>query len=89
MEKAALRPAVLRTTNYATSPLMQPKTVLCNNVRDDGVVCGENALVHMVHYIYDMQQKRGAADVTHVLRAISYDIECPRCGRWEQLVNCD
>ncbi|HEX6964141.1 MAG TPA: hypothetical protein VF175_19895 [Lacipirellula sp.] len=66
---------------------MPPKTIVCENRRGDGSPCGEAALVHMIHYIYDM--KNHGDDTLHVLRGASYDIECPRCGRREQIVRRD
>jgi hypothetical protein len=64
---------------------MPPKTIACNNSRGDGSPCGEPALVHTVHYIYDMQARGG--DTLHVLRGASYDVDCPRCGRRVQIVH--
>jgi hypothetical protein len=66
---------------------MPPKTIPCDNARHDGAPCGETALVHMVHYMYDMGQQPGSTEPVHVLRGTTYDIECPRCGRRQQTVN--
>jgi hypothetical protein len=38
----------------------------------------------MVHYIYDIQQEAG--DTIHVLRGTSYEVDCPVCGRRQQVV---
>jgi hypothetical protein len=65
---------------------MQPATIICDNRRADGAPCGENALVHMVHYIYAAEQGAGQEAITHVLSETHYDIECPRCGRRTQIV---
>ena len=68
---------------------MQPKTIECDNLRGDGAPCRDLALVHMVHYIYAMEQRPGHPDGAHVLRATNYDIQCPRCGRRLQTVTHD
>jgi hypothetical protein len=58
---------------------MPPKTIPCDNVRSDGAICGEAALIHLVHYIYDMKQE--GDETLHVLRGTSYEVDCPSCGR--------
>ncbi len=63
---------------------MPPKTIPCDNVRSDGASCGEPALIHLVHYIYDMQPE--GDETVHVLRGTSYEIDCPTCGRRQLVV---
>jgi hypothetical protein len=63
---------------------MPPKTIPCDNVRTDGAICGEPALIHLVHYIYDMKQE--GDETLHVLRGTSYEVDCPSCGRRRQVV---
>jgi hypothetical protein len=65
---------------------MQPATIICDNRRADGAPCGQVALVHMVHYVYAIEQQRGKGSSAHVLRETHYEIECPQCGQRTQTV---
>jgi hypothetical protein len=65
---------------------MQPETVICESRAADAALCGETALVHVVHYVYGLEPDAGREASKHVLRETRYDIECPRCGRRTQIV---
>lgn len=65
---------------------MQPATIKCDSQGAERPRCGADALVHLVHYVYGLEQKPGQSTASHVLRETRYEIQCPRCGRRTQVV---
>ena len=63
---------------------MQPAMIKCENRRADGLLCGEAALIHATQYIYTRQA--GSIGTDPDLREAHYTIECPKCGRINQIV---
>jgi hypothetical protein len=63
---------------------MSVKIIVCTSDLLSGRVCGETAIVHNVHYLYDRASWPGAETDEFVLRATIYQITCPRCGDREQ-----
>lgn len=60
---------------------MQPSLINCDNLRADGTVCGENALIHRIHYVLAKGHDSGQDEPTYALKETRYQISCPRCGR--------
>jgi hypothetical protein len=76
--RLALRLAATRNS------LMQPATIICDNMRPTAAPCGETALVHGVRYIY-APAGAGASAAAPVLREAQFLIDCPRCGKRTQI----
>jgi hypothetical protein len=60
------------------------KIIVCTNDLFSGQVCGETAIVHNVHYLYDRASWPAAETHEFVLRASIYQITCLCCGDREQ-----
>ncbi len=67
--------------------VMEPTTIICNAVTARGV-CGATAKVVSAHPRFDSQMYApgGGGQFKQVLRETRYVIECPRCGRRDQIV---
>jgi hypothetical protein len=65
---------------------MRARTITCEAVGADGALCGETAVVHMIHYVYGVSSDSNARGFNHVHRETHYDIECPACGLRTQVV---
>ena len=73
-----------------TLATMEPTTIVCNAVKARGV-CGATAKVVSAHPRFDSQMYGPGVggQFTHVLRETRYVIDCPRCGRRDQIVKAD
>jgi hypothetical protein len=67
---------------------MRPGNIICNSIGADGKLCGATAVVHEVHYRYDVATSL-ALGGARVLTEIRSDIQCPRCGYRTQLESTD
>ena len=69
---------------------MSQTTILCDASRD-GRPCGENAVIHSSQYIYDNMMYRpgtgGRFDPQ--LKEAHHQVECPKCGKRNQVVLLD
>jgi hypothetical protein len=60
--------------------------MLCDVTREDGIRCGETALIHSIKYRVERDY---ANEFRHILRQTVYEIKCPRCGMRRQVEHYD
>jgi hypothetical protein len=66
---------------------MPPATLVCTGHQGRGALCGQNALIRSVQYIYG--PKEDADGNRRVLREAHFVIDCPTCGRRTQIEKYD
>ena len=66
--------------------MLQGLTVICDNKKPDGTVCGATAIVVRAAYEYDNVDfvHPDPAHPLPTLKETRYEIECPNCGHRAQ-----